>query len=118
MATAYDTWKTDAPYDAEGEWVAERAEELAQEMAANEKAVTEALDNACGFTDYSDRFTADLARFFIAYDKAKTNESCAQAADDLFRALHPHVIGQIASEAHTKAELEWMNRQTGPEDVE
>ena len=118
MATKYDTWLTDVPYDAEGEWVAERAEELVGEMAADEKAVTEALDNACGFTDYSDRFTSDLARFFIAYDHAETNDAGARAADDLFRALHPHVIGQIASEAHTKAALEWMNRQTGPEDGE
>ena len=38
MATKYDTWLTDVPYDAEGEWIAERAAELAQTEAIRREA--------------------------------------------------------------------------------
>lgn len=118
MATAYDTWKTDAPYDAEGEWIAERSEELAEEMAANEKTVTEALDNACGFTDYCDTFTADLARFFIDFDVAKGNEACAEAALTLFRSMEPHVMAQIKRDAQAAAQASWDSMPRSAEDVE
>jgi hypothetical protein len=118
MATEYDEWLTSAPDDTEGEWVAERAEELAQDMAADENVITEVLDNACGFTDYSETFTADLAKFFIAFDKAADNDAAAAAGCDLWTAMLPHIKAHLESESRTKAQAEWDNRLTGPEDLE
>lgn len=110
----------DLPYPGdpqdEDSFIAERAEELAHERFASEQFVTEALDEACGFSSYSDHFTADLARFFIAYDAAMTNDAGAQAADDLFKALLPHIKAQIEPTCQVLAQSELDNRQTGPEE--
>lgn len=108
--------KDDEPYDGEGEWVAERAEAISTEMVNNEERVSEALDNACGFTDYSDQFTKDLARFFVAFDAAKGNESCAEAALTLFRSIEPHVMAYVESDARTRAQAEYDSSRYAPDD--
>jgi hypothetical protein len=112
MATAYDTWKTDAPYDAEGEWVAERALVLRERWMKDPKRVEGALTRAMedGFPGL-EKF---LANFFCSLG-VPTGRDVSSDAYHLQGTLLGAIRCRIESDAVIAAQSEWDNRQTGPE---
>lgn len=116
MATKYDTWLTDVPYDAEGEWIAERAAELAQTEAIRKEA-DEWLDGTFEGEHYSEveRALADL------HDVDPWDLRGSSVLERLYRLAKVHGEARKAKAlglATEKAQREWDNRQTGPEDLE
>lgn len=116
MATKYDTWKTDVPYDAEGEWIAERTAELAQTEAIRKES-DEWLDGTFGGEHYSEveRALADL------HEVDPSNLLGSSVLERLYRLAKVHGEARKAKameRAEHKAWCEWWDRQTGPEDVE
>lgn len=113
MATAYDTWKTAEPCDAEGEWVAERRDALVAERMKDRKRVADALTSAIedGFPGL-EKF---LAEFFCALGEP-TGRDVSCDAYYLQGTLLCAIRGRITSDAETDAQHEWATRQTGPDD--
>lgn len=106
----------DEPVDDEGEWVAERAAELAQTESIRKEA-DEWLDGTFDGDHYSEveRALADL------HEVEPSNLLGSSVLERLYRLAKVHGEARKAKAlelATDKARREWDNRQTGPEDVE
>lgn len=115
MATAYDTWKTTEPYDAEGDFVDRRTGELVTARKKDQKVVTEVIADLLS-DDGNDWFADKMARLFIKAEHANDTMALAAAASDLWADIEPMVIAHIKRDAETDAAHEWATRQTGPEE--
>ena len=92
-----------SPYydDSRDEWIAERADELADERMASAEAVTDAVEEVLGFSDWTDALAADMASVLIASDAAFEAEAVR-----FFSRLFKRVEEDIRAVAETDAESE------------
>jgi hypothetical protein len=115
MATAYDTWKTTEPYDAEGEFVAERRDALAREWMKDLRRVSAAFSEALA-DDTDGRISDEVARFFIAITGKHGEPTVSQDAFFLRGWIDHDIRNRITADAERQAQSEWHSRQTGPEE--
>ena len=92
-----------SPYydDSRDEWIAERADELFDERMASPEAVTDAVDEVLGFSDWTDALAGDMAAVLMASDAAFEAE-----AVQFFSRLFKRVEEDIRAVAETDAESE------------
>ena len=83
------------------EWIAERADELADERMASAEAMTDAVEEVIGFSDWTDALSADMAAVLMASDAAFEAEAVR-----FFARLHKRVEKDIRAVAETDAESE------------
>ena len=100
-----------SPYydDSRDEWIAERADEMADERMASPEAVAEAVEEIIGFTEFADTLPDDMAAVLMASDAAFEAEAVR-----FFARLHKRVEQDIRAEAETDAESErdrWEEEQ-------
>ena len=100
-----------SPYydDSRDEWIADRADELADERMASHESLTDAVEEVIGFSDWTDYLAADLAAVLMASDAAFEAESVR-----FFARLHKRVEKDIRAVAETDAESErdaWEDEQ-------
>ncbi|MGV2387152.1 MAG UNVERIFIED_CONTAM: hypothetical protein LOD86_18060, partial [Thermobifida fusca] len=91
------------------EWIAERADELADERMASHEAVTDAVEEVIGFSDWADYLAADMAAVLMASDAAFEAEAVR-----FFARLHWRVEKDIRDAAEADAERErdrWEEEQ-------
>lgn len=110
----------DEPYDAEGEWVAERTTSLVAQRRRDRIEVASAIADALS-DDGEDRFARILAAAFVRVEELPRHRpdsefDFAAAAVSLWRELEPYVEGMLRRDAETDAQHEWDTRQTGPDD--
>jgi hypothetical protein len=114
MATAYDTWKTDAPCREGDEWIADRRDSLVRTWFSDHHKVSEAINAALGNLDLDD-FADNLATFFCALN-GKHGQDVNEHAFELRGRLMHHVRAYFQGEAEDQAIREFDNRQIGPEE--
>ena len=92
-----------SPYydDSRDEWIAERADELFDERMASPDAVTDAVEEVLGFSDWTDALPADMAAVLMASDAAFEAEAVR-----FFSKLYQRVEKDIRAVAETDAEGE------------
>lgn len=92
-----------SPYydDSRDEWIAERADELTDERLASAEAMTDAVEEVIGFSDWTDYMAADMAAVLTASDAAFEAEAIR-----FFTRLHSRVEKDIRAVAETEAESE------------
>ena len=83
------------------EWIAERADELADERMASAEAMTDAVEEVIGFSDWTDALAGDMAAVLMASDAAFEAEAVR-----FFARLHKRVEEDIRAVAETDAESE------------
>src|SRR5690554_3754197 len=83
------------------EWIAERADELADERMASHESLTDAVEEVIGFSDWADYLAADMAAVLMASDAAFEAEAVR-----FFSKLYQHVEKDIRADAETEAEWE------------
>jgi len=83
------------------EWIDERADELLQQRMASPEAVTDAVDEVLGFSDWTDALAGDMAAVLMASDAAFEAEAVR-----FFARLHKRVEKDIRAAAETDAESE------------
>src|SRR5690625_4331124 len=91
------------------EWIDERADELLQQRMASPEAVTDAVDEVLGFSDWTDALAGDMAAVLMASDAAFEAEAVR-----FFARLHKRVEKDIRAVAETDAESErdrWEEEQ-------
>lgn len=100
-----------SPYydDSRDEWIAERADELTDERLASAEAMTDAVEEVLGFSDWTDALAGDMAAVLMASDAAFEAEAVR-----FFARLHKRVEKDIRAVAETEAESErdrWEEEQ-------
>ena len=92
-----------SPYydDSRDEWIAERADELADERLASAEAMTDAVEEVLGFSDWTDALAGDMAAVLMASDAAFEAEAVR-----FFSRLYKRVEKDIRAVAETEAESE------------
>ena len=92
-----------SPYydDSRDEWIAERADELADERMASHESLTDAVEEIIGFSDWADFLASDMAAVLTATDAAFEAEAVR-----FFSRLHQRVEKDIRAVAETDAESE------------
>ena len=77
-----------SPYydDSRDEWIAERADELADARMASHEALTDAVEEVIGFSDWTDYLAKDMAAVLTASDAAFESEAVR-----FFARLHKRV---------------------------
>ena len=92
-----------SPYydDSRDEWIAERADELFDERMASPEAVTDAVEEVLGFSDWTHTLDGDMAAVLMASDAAFEAEAVR-----FFARLHKRVEKDIRAVAETDAESE------------
>ena len=92
-----------SPYydDSRDEWIAERADELADERMASAEAMTDAVEEVIGFSDWTDALAGDMAAVLMASDAAFEAEAVR-----FFSRLFKRVEEDIRAVAETDAESE------------
>ena len=91
------------------EWIAERADELADERMASAEAMTDAVEEVIGFSDWTDTLASDMAQVLGASDSAFEAEAVR-----FFSQLYKRVEKDIRAVAETDAESErdsWEDEQ-------
>ena len=83
------------------EWIEERADELADERLASHEAMTDAVTEIIGFSDYTDYLAGDMAAVLTASDAAFEAEAVR-----FFARLHKRVEKDIRAAAESDAESE------------
>ena len=83
------------------EWIAERADELADERMASAEAMTDAVEEVIGFSDWTDALAADMAAVLMASDAAFEAEAVR-----FFSRLFKRVERDIRAGAEIDAEGE------------
>jgi len=83
------------------EWIAERADELADERMASHESLTDAVEEVIGFSDWAEYLAADMAAVLMASDAAFEAEAVR-----FFSKLYQHVEKDIRADAETEAEWE------------
>src|SRR5690625_4036712 len=83
------------------EWIDERANELLQQRMASPEAVTDAVAEVLGFSDWTDALAGDMAAVLMASDAAIEAEAVR-----FFDRLHTRVEKDIRAAAETDAESE------------
>lgn len=87
------------------EWIADRADELADDLEKDEGAIRDELSYF--FTiGAGDQLEDELLRFYTATRAADGNESLARAAHGLWRLLDTHISTALLGRAETQAELD------------
>lgn len=107
----------DEPYDAEGEWVAERRGEIFAQWRKDQTKMREYVTDAMFDDENEDMFPHALADFFLPITGNSPDTVLVDAAIDLFNALRGAIYYRMHQDAETQAQHEWDNRQTGPEDA-
>ena len=97
----YDNASPDESGDARDEWIAERADELFDERMDDPEAVTDAVEDVLGFSDWADALAGDMAAVLMASDAAFEAEAVR-----FFSKLYQHVEKDIRADAETEAEWE------------
>jgi hypothetical protein len=95
--------------DSREEWIAERADELFDERMASPEAVTDAVEEVIGFTEFADTLPDDMAAVLMASDAAFEAEAVR-----FFARLHWRVSKDIRDAAEADAESErdrWEEEQ-------
>ena len=100
-----------SPYydDSRDEWIAERADELADERMASHESLTDAVEEVIGFSDWADYLAADMAAVLMAPDW-----EFEAGAVRFFSRLYKRVEQDIRAIAETDAEAErdrWEQEQ-------
>lgn len=100
-----------SPYydDSRDEWIAERADELADERMASPEALTDAVEEIIGFAEFADTLAADMAAVLLASDAAFEAEAVR-----FFSRLYKRVEKDIRDAAEADAEIErgrWEDEQ-------
>lgn len=109
-----DTSDPRSPYydDSRDEWIAERADELAEEYLRDSQKVSDSLSHF--FTlGAGDVLEAALLRFYMGFD-GSSNEAMAAVALELFETLDGHVSQDVKGQAELDAESErdrWEEEQ-------
>lgn len=91
------------------EWIEERADELADERLASAEAMTDAVEEVIGFSDWTDALAGDMAAVLMASEAAFEAEAVR-----FFARLHKRVEKDIRAVAETDAESErdrWEDEQ-------
>ena len=83
------------------EWIAERADELFDERMASPEAMTDAVEEVIGFSDWTNTLDADMAAVLMASDAAFEAEAVR-----FFSRLFKRVEKDIRAVAETDAESE------------
>ena len=96
-----DTPGSPAYDDSRDEWIAERADELADERLASAEAMTDAVEEVLGFSDWTDALAGDMAAVLMASDAAFEAEVVR-----FFSKLYQRVEKDIRAVAETEAEAE------------
>ena len=119
--TPYDAWRTgeigasttdprSPAYDSSrDEALDERATELTEQRMADHEALTEAVEEVLGFSDWTDALPADMAAVLLASDAAFEAEAVR-----FFARLHKRVEKDIRDAAEADAERErdrWEEEQ-------
>ena len=87
------------------EWIEDRADELLDDYAKDEAAVSDELGYF--FTVGSgEQLEDELLRFYTATRDARSNESLALAAHGLWCLLDTHISAALLARAETQAELD------------
>ena len=92
-----------SPYydDSRDEWIDQRADELLEQRMADREALTDAVDEVLGFSDWTDTLHADMAAVLMASDAAFEAEAVR-----FFARLHKRVEKDIRASAESDAESE------------
>lgn len=92
-----------SPYydDSRDEWIAERADELADERLASAEAMTDAVEEVLGFSDWTDALAGDMAAVLMAPESSFEAEAVR-----FFSKLYQRVEKDIRAVAETDAESE------------
>lgn len=92
-----------SPYydDSRDEWIADRADELADERMASHESLTDAVEEVIGFSDWTDYLAADMAAVLMASGSAFEAEALR-----FFSRLHKRVEEDIWAAAESDAESE------------
>ena len=91
------------------EWIDERATGLADARMADHDAVTEAVEEVIGFSDYTDTMAGEMAAVLVASEAAFEAEAVR-----FFANLYKRVKKDIRDEAESEAEAErdrWEDEQ-------
>ena len=91
------------------EWIAERADALADERLASAEAMTDAVEEVLGFSDWTDALAGDMAAVLMASDAAFEAEAAR-----FFSKLYQRVEKDIRAVSETDAESErdrWEDEQ-------
>ena len=83
------------------EWIEERADELLEQRMADREALTDAVDEVLGYSDWTDALPADMAAVLLASDAAFEAEAIG-----FFVNLHKRVERDLRSQAGVDAEGE------------
>ena len=83
------------------EWIEDRADELADERLASHEAMTDAVTEIIGFSDYTDYLAGDMAAVLMAYDAAFEAEAVR-----FFARLQKRVEKDVRDAAEAEAEAE------------
>lgn len=92
------------------EWIDERATAIRDAKLADHDAVTEAVEQVIGFSDWTDTLAGQMAQVLTASDAAFDAEAAR-----FFAQLYKRVRSDIADEAKAQAEQErdrWEAEQT------
>lgn len=105
----YDNASPDESGDARDEWIDERATALFDQRIADHDAVTEAVEELIGFSDWTDTLPADMAAVLVASEAAFEAEAVR-----FFVNLIKRVRKDIRDVAEAEAEAErdrWEDEQ-------
>ena len=100
-----------SPYydDSREEWIDQRADELADERMASPEAVTDAVEEVIGFTEFADTLPDDMAAVLMAPESSFEAEAAR-----FFSKLYQRVEKDIRDAAEADAESErdrWEEEQ-------
>ena len=94
------------------EWIDERADELLDARLVDHDAVTEAVEQVIGFSDWTDALASDMAAVLVASDAAFEAEAAR-----FFAQLYKRVKIDMREQAMTDAEAEAEKRDAENADM-